>query len=203
MNRLNRASSSTTLPTLSSMRWGHFHLFMILFKFDQSGKMKHNCDNHLFIYLGWDQRSPHLLSQQQAFHASASRNTQGLLDIASLFLFHFHFQTKTICESVNNWLINPKISSHFNLFNISWCRIWEAWTFPTLLLQRQLFSLLVFNFAIFQRRELPTSPCKRECVRSNINFHPQNQDVDFDMLQMFLAFNVLNMTWTDGWIQNF
>ena len=63
--------------------------------------MKHICDNHLFIYLGWDQRSPHLLSQQQAFHASASRNTQGLLDIASLFLFHFHFQTKTICESVN------------------------------------------------------------------------------------------------------
>ena len=24
-----------------------------------------------------------------------------------------------------------------------------------------------------------------ECVRSNINFHPRNQDVDFDMLEMF------------------
>ena len=24
-----------------------------------------------------------------------------------------------------------------------------------------------------------------ECVRSNINFHPQNQDVDFDLLEMF------------------
>ena len=35
------------------------------------------------------------------------------------------------------------------------------------------------------------------------HFHPRNQDVDFSMLEMFLAFNVLNMTRTDGWIQNF
>ena len=27
-----------------------------------------------------------------------------------------------------------------------------------------------------------------ECVRSNSNFHPQNQDVDFDMLEMFFSF---------------
>ena len=27
-----------------------------------------------------------------------------------------------------------------------------------------------------------------ECVRSNINFHPQNQDVDFDLLEMFFSF---------------
>ena len=43
--------------------------------------------------------------------------------------------------------------------------------------------------------------CVCECVRSIINFHPRNQDVDFDMLEMFLAFNVLNMTRTE--IQNF
>ena len=45
--------------------------------------------------------------------------------------------------------------------------------------------------------------CVCECVRSIINFHPQNQDVDFDMLEMFLAFNVLNMTRTDDGKQNF
>ena len=27
-----------------------------------------------------------------------------------------------------------------------------------------------------------------ECVRSIINFHPRNQDVDFDMLEMFISF---------------
>ena len=27
-----------------------------------------------------------------------------------------------------------------------------------------------------------------ECVRSIINFHPQNQDVDLDMLEMFFSF---------------
>ena len=27
-----------------------------------------------------------------------------------------------------------------------------------------------------------------ECVRSIINFHPRNQDVDFDMLEMFFSF---------------
>ena len=27
-----------------------------------------------------------------------------------------------------------------------------------------------------------------ECVRSNSNFHPQNQDVDFDMLKMLFSF---------------
>ena len=38
-----------------------------------------------------------------------------------------------------------------------------------------------------------------ECVRSNINFHPRNEDVDFDMLDIsVLAFNVLNMTRTDS-----
>ena len=37
-----------------------------------------------------------------------------------------------------------------------------------------------------------------ECARSIINFHPRKQDVDFDMLEMFGAFNVLNMTRTDG-----
>ena len=45
-----------------------------------------------------------------------------------------------------------------------------------------------------------------ECVRSNTNFHPRfrfNQNVDFGMLEMFLAFNVLNMTRTNGWIQKF
>ena len=26
-----------------------------------------------------------------------------------------------------------------------------------------------------------------ECVRSNSNFHPRNQDVDFDMLEMFIV----------------
>ena len=26
-----------------------------------------------------------------------------------------------------------------------------------------------------------------ECVRSNINFHPGNQDVDFDMLEIFFS----------------
>ena len=29
-------------------------------------------------------------------------------------------------------------------------------------------------------------------VRSIINFHSRNQDADFDMLEMFLAFNVYN-----------
>ena len=42
-----------------------------------------------------------------------------------------------------------------------------------------------------------------ECVRSNSNFHPRNQDVVFEMLEMFLVFNVLHMTKTDGLIQNF
>ena len=28
-----------------------------------------------------------------------------------------------------------------------------------------------------------------ECVRSNINFHPQNQEVDFGMLEMFFSFH--------------
>ena len=27
-----------------------------------------------------------------------------------------------------------------------------------------------------------------ECVRSNINFHPRNQDVEFDLLEMFFSF---------------
>ena len=27
-----------------------------------------------------------------------------------------------------------------------------------------------------------------ECVRSIINFHPRNQDVDFDMFEMFFSF---------------
>ena len=27
-----------------------------------------------------------------------------------------------------------------------------------------------------------------ECVRSIINFHPGNQDVDFDMLELFISF---------------
>ena len=27
-----------------------------------------------------------------------------------------------------------------------------------------------------------------ECVRSNSNFHPRNQDVDFGMLEMFFSF---------------
>ena len=42
-----------------------------------------------------------------------------------------------------------------------------------------------------------------ESVRSINKFYPHNQDVDFDILEMSLAFNVLSMTRTDGWIQNF
>ena len=42
-----------------------------------------------------------------------------------------------------------------------------------------------------------------ECVRSNINFHPRNQEVVFEILEMILAFNVLHMTKTDGLMQNF
>ena len=44
-----------------------------------------------------------------------------------------------------------------------------------------------------------------ECVRSVINFHPQKEDVYIDILEMFFRcfFNLLNMTRTDGWIQNF
>ena len=48
-----------------------------------------------------------------------------------------------------------------------------------------------------------TSGLVCECVRSIINFHTRNQDIDFDMLEMFLAFNVLNMTRTDDGKQNF
>ena len=34
----------------------------------------------------------------------------------------------------------------------------------------------------------PVGPRICECVGSNSNFHPRNQDVDFDMLEMFFSF---------------
>ena len=43
----------------------------------------------------------------------------------------------------------------------------------------------------------------REYVGSIIDFHPRNQDVDFVMLEMFLALHILNMARSAGLIQNF
>ena len=79
-----------------------------------------------------------------------------------------------------------------------------SWSFSNLPQPRlQLEFFCVTIRAIFNRA-ICTFFNISECVRSIINFHPRNQDVAmFDMLEMiFLAFNVLNMKRTDGWIQN-